>query len=330
MTPQLALTLIAVFAQVVVAVTTLALPYITHRDLLFGVPVPQGFRSTEAGQRALRVYRTSIAVPAVAGLLGILIFHNPMINIVAMFATAVASIVGFVIQNRGLKPYAVQLSQVHRTALIADEPLPWFVWLGLFPLTVLAGAAAYLHQHWDQIPLRYPVHFDLNGTPNRWAERTFSGVYGPLIFGGELTLVLFGFALAGWYGSRRSEPMRKPMVIVMLAVELTIAVTFGQLPLQSTGFVHLPILWLALGPLLLMIPAMWYAIHESNQPREPIDPTPEECWKGGMIYYNPNDAALFVQRRDGVGFTVNLANRWSWALYGSLLLVIASGPFVLH
>lgn len=330
MTPQLALTLIAVLAQVVVAGSTLALPYITHRDLLFGVPVPQGFRSTEVGQRALRVYRTSIAIPAVAGLLGILVFHNPMINIVAMFATAVASIVSFVTQNRGLKPYAVQPPQVHRTALTADEPLPWFVWLGLVPLVVLAGSAAYLHVHWDQIPLRYPVHFDLNGTPNRWAQRTFRGVYGPLILGSELTLLLFGFALAGWYGSRRSEPMRKPMVIVMLAVELTIAVSFGQIPLQSTGFIHLPILWLAFGPLLLIVPAIWYAIRESNKPREPLDPTPNECWKGGIIYYNPNDAALFVQRRDGVGFTVNMANRWSWVLYGGLLLVIASGLFVLH
>jgi uncharacterized membrane protein len=36
-----------------------------------------------------------------------------------------------------------------------------------------------------------------------------------------------------------------------------------------------------------------------------------------------------VQRRDGMGFTVNLANRWSWAIYGSLLLVLASLPVVL-
>jgi len=330
MTPRLALTLIAVLAQLVVTVATLALPNMTHRDLLFGVPVPQGFRASEPGRHALRIYRTWIAIPTVIGLAGIAWWHNPLINIVAIFLPAAASVAGFVLQNRHLKPYAVELPQVHRTALVAEEPLPWFVWLGLLPLLLLAGVATFLHQHWNQIPLRYPVHFDLNGNPNRWADRTIRGVYGPLIFGGELTLLLFAFAIAGWYGSRRSEPLRKPMVAVMLVVELTVAIMFGEIPLQVTGFIHVPLLVMVFGPLLLAIGAIGYAIRQSNQPRGPIDPTPEECWKGGIIYYNPNDAALFVQRRDGVGYTINMANRWSWMIYVGLVLVLATGPIVLH
>jgi uncharacterized membrane protein len=107
-----------------------------------------------------------------------------------------------------------------------------------------------------------------------------------------------------------------------------IALLFGAIPLKLTGVVAIPTPVMALGPLALLLPAMAYALHESNKPRDP-DPTPNECWRGGIIYYNPNDAALFVQRRDGMGFTVNLANRWSWAIYGSLLLVLASLPVVL-
>ena len=60
-----------------------------------------------------------------------------------------------------------------------------------------------------------------------------------------------------------------------------------------------------------------------------IDPTPTECWKGAVFYYNPNDAALFVEKRDGWGYMLNFANRWSWALLLLLVLVIASGRFVL-
>jgi uncharacterized membrane protein len=86
---------------------------------------------------------------------------------------------------------------------------------------------------------------------------------------------------------------------------------------------------MALGPLALLLPAIAYAVHESNKPHDPIDPMPNECWKGGIVYYNPNDAALFVQRRDGIGFTINMGNRWSWAMYGGLLLALASMPFVL-
>jgi uncharacterized membrane protein len=188
----------------------------------------------------------------------------------------------------------------------------------------------YLNSHWDRIPERFPVHFGIDGAPNRWAARTVRGVYGPLMLGGEIAVWLFGLALAGWYGSRRSDPIRKPALVVMLAAEWIVALLFGVLPLRLATGIAIPIPMLLLGPLALLIPAMAYAIRESNKPRDPIDPTPNECWTGGIIYYNPNDAALFVQRRDGIGFTINMGNRWSWAVYGSLFLVLASMPLVLR
>jgi uncharacterized membrane protein len=320
--------LIAAATQLLVAFMLLAIPNMTSRNLLFGVPVPDGFRSTEPARRALRSYRLVIAILTVLSLLGLALFLNPLFHITATLATAALGMATFVAQNRKLKPFAIQPPLVRETTLGPPEPLPGFAWLGIPPLLLLACAAMYLHSHWDQIPARYPVHYSFDGTPNGWAERTVRGVYGPLFFGSELTLWLFALALAGWYGSRRSKPMRKPMVVVMLAVELMIALLFGAIPLKLTGVVAIPTPVMALGPLALLIPAMAYALHESNKPRDP-DPTPNECWRGGIIYYNPNDAALFVQRRDGMGFTVNLANRWSWAIYGSLLLVLASLPVVL-
>jgi len=327
MNPRVLSLAIAMLTQIVVALAMLAIPHITPRDLLFGVLVPEGFRSTEAGRGALRSYRFWVAIPAALSLLGTVILPVPQFFVTAVLATAVVGIAAFVTLNRKLKPFAIQPVLVRQTTLGPPQPLPWFTWLGILPLLLLACAAMYLHSHWDQIPARYPVHFGFDGTPNRWADHTVRGVYGPLFIGGGLTVWLFGLALAGWFGSRRSEPMRKPMVIVMLTVELMIALLFGTLSLKLTGLIAIPTAVMVLGPLALLIPALAYVMHESNKPRDP-DPTPNECWRGGIIYYNPNDAALFVQRRDGMGFTVNMAHRWSWAIYGSLLLVLA-GPFVL-
>jgi uncharacterized membrane protein len=318
---------IAMLTQLVVALALLGIPHITPRDLLFGVPVPEGFRSTEAGLRALRAYRLLIAIPAALSLLGMVILPIPGFFVTAMLVTPVVGIASFVAQNRRLRPFAIQPPLVRQTTLGPPERLPWFAWLGILPLLFLAGAAMYLHSHWDRIPPRYPVHFTFDGTPNRWAGRTVRGVYGPLILGAEIAFFLLGMALAGWYGTRRSEPMRKPAMVVMLTVELMIALLFGALPLKLAGGIAIPTPVMVLGPLALLIPAMAYAVHESNKPRD-SDPTPNECWRGGIIYYNPNDAALFVQRRDGIGFTFNFANRWSWAISGGLLLVLASMPFV--
>ena len=69
-------------------------------------------------------------------------------------------------------------------------------------------------------------------------------------------------------------------------------------------------------------------VNKMSEPGEGPDPTPLACWKGGVIYYNPNDAALFVERREGLGYTFNFANRWSWVLLAGLVLVMASAVFV--
>lgn len=69
-------------------------------------------------------------------------------------------------------------------------------------------------------------------------------------------------------------------------------------------------------------------VNKLNEPGEPMDPTPNECWKAGIFYYNPNDVALVVDKREGLGWTFNFANHWSWALLPGLALVIASARFI--
>jgi uncharacterized membrane protein len=43
-----------------------------------------------------------------------------------------------------------------------------------------------------------------------------------------------------------------------------------------------------------------------------------------MFYINPSDPALFVEKRFGIGYKVNLGNRWSW-----IFLVITLLPLIL-
>lgn len=330
MTVHSGIVLSLTFVQIFVAAALLAIPHMTHRDLLFGVPVPPGFRATETGRKALNLFRLWILLPAAAGMALMALLPASPFSALLILLTPAAGMTAYVTLNRRLKPFAIQPSLVRQTTLEPAESLPWFAWLGLGPLLLLAGVAVYLHAHWDQIPLRFPVHFNINGTPDRWAERSTSGVYGLLIFGGEFALLLFGMMLAGWYGSRRSNSMRRPVLVVMLDAEFVIALLFALVPLQTAAGLRIPVPLMIILPLLLLIPALVYAYRESIKPRDPIDPTPNECWKGGIIYNNPEDAALFVQRRDGMGFTINFGNRWSWALLAGLVLVLASGPLVMQ
>lgn len=43
-------------------------------------------------------------------------------------------------------------------------------------------------------------------------------------------------------------------------------------------------------------------------------------WKYGSFYFNPDDPAIFVEKRFGIGFTINWAR---WQSYTVILLIIA-------
>jgi uncharacterized membrane protein len=40
-------------------------------------------------------------------------------------------------------------------------------------------------------------------------------------------------------------------------------------------------------------------------------------WKAGILFYDSRDPRIVVGNRFGVGWTLNLANRWAWALLGA-------------
>jgi uncharacterized membrane protein len=46
---------------------------------------------------------------------------------------------------------------------------------------------------------------------------------------------------------------------------------------------------------------------QEGQPAE-IDRKDDQCWKLGLFYYNPQDPAMFVEKRFGIGWTINFGN----------------------
>jgi len=317
---------IPLIAHLLMSLMMLAVPHLTRREILFGVILPADFRSSPEGRRAIREFRLVVIILAIAGAMAILLLGSRFLPvfILAPMTMMAAALITFVVQNRKLQAYAVQPQPVRVMELTTEvERLPWFTWFGLVPLAILLAAAFYLNAHWDSIPSRYPVHWGIDGNPNRWADRSFRAVYSPLIFAGEMVAWFFGFALAIWYGSRQSEPLRRPMMGFFVAIEWSFALTMAGVALSPV--LRLPVVAVALGGMPVILLGVIYLIRKSKDSRAPLDPTPNECWKGGMIYYNPDDAALFVGRRDGVGYTTNFGNPWSWVVLGSLPVLLAIG-----
>jgi uncharacterized membrane protein len=102
---------------------------------------------------------------------------------------------------------------------------------------------------------------------------------------------------------------------------------FALIALQPV--LNLPGWVIPLSPIAVLVPLIVVIVRKLSEPADQVDATPNECWRGGIFYYNPNDAAMFVEKREGFGYTFNFANPWSWVLLLGLMFVVASTRFVL-
>jgi uncharacterized membrane protein len=79
------------------------------------------------------------------------------------------------------------------------------------------------------------------------------------------------------------------------------------------------------GSVIVLILALTWLVAIS---RGDDHPTPDECWKAGIFYSNPDDPALFVRKRSGIGYTLNFGNSWAWPVL-ALILLLSAAPFFL-
>jgi len=54
------------------------------------------------------------------------------------------------------------------------------------------------------------------------------------------------------------------------------------------------------------------------------DRTPDKYWKLGLIYINRNDPALFVEKRFGIGYTLNFGHPGAWVFLALLVAVFVA------
>lgn len=112
--------------------------------------------------------------------------------------------------------------------------------------------------------------------------------------------------------------------IVLLGVEFFVAAVLSMVALLPlTG--NPPVATLVILPVIILASALflrgWLKQERVTSPNIPGGRSPEACWKYGLFYFNPDDPALFVEKRVGIGYTVNFAHVSAWIIMALTLLV---------
>jgi uncharacterized membrane protein len=260
----------------------------------------------------------------------------------------------------GVDPAAVQEAETLRRRV--ELPGGWTLQVG--PFAAAAGAALYLRSRWDELPERFPIHWGFDGRPNGWANRNPAGVFGPLLVAAVVagSMALFASLLRRDRNTRGAEPaaaaerrFRCAVLWALLATEylvVMVAIQVSLLPLAAAAaggtpappriapFVALILTFVVTVTVILARIGRGAARHARAPgglaPRQPGaaslgDHSPDRRWKAGIFYVDPDDPAIFVEKRFGIGYTLNFGHPMSWLILGvSILGPLAVAVWVLH
>lgn len=221
-----------------------------------------------------------------------------------------------------------------------------FTWAAL---AVLAVAAGYVAARWGDIPERFATHFGSGFEPDSWDNKSVGSVFFPTFFGVGMVLL---FALITVVLLRVSVParadtslrgkvsqkiIRRHTAMWLAVMNVALAIMFASL--QVVTVLHTD--WVApamIGSLVLVFAvclAMVVALARkqsalANTSGEGRDN--DERYKWGMFYYNPDDPAVLVDKRVGVGLDFNYAHWQGKAFLAFIALVLLASillPFLL-
>ncbi|MEZ4447322.1 MAG: DUF5808 domain-containing protein [Polyangiaceae bacterium] len=220
--------------------------------------------------------------------------------------------------------------------------------LNLAQGALLVGSTAAFLWLLPQLPARVPMHFDGHGVVTRLGSPREMWLFPALLaFDWALALVIaFGVSRERWalapkdpegYAAlqldRRTTIVRF-VEVLLLAVNVGMVVSwlglaYGSLPGKGdlvATVVVLSVVVMAIGtiaPLAYYLPKL-ARLQERLREIAGSDAlgTREAGWRaGGLIYYAPDDPALFVPKRIGIGQTLNMARPGAWVFLGGVILV---------
>jgi len=328
------------------------MPRLTRPDIYFAVTVAPDFRDSAEGRAILGRYRVEVSIygiVAIAVALSGLWIPQPSSDTLIAAGLVLQPAGGFVAYYRArqrVRPHAVAPATVREAALAPHEvrlPGGWTVQIG--PFALLAAVAVWLGLHWTEIPDRFPIHWGMNGQPDNWATRSFMGVFLPLLTGAFFCALLgfFAHAILRWsrvirMGGAAGESehyFRRAVVSILVAAEYFLALVFAWAGILDLLAVRtgppgvVPILGLSLSFTVVVTLLLIRAGQGGSRLAGAVaggvipagDRTADRYWKLGLFYVNGEDPALMVEKRFGIGYTINFGHPGAWLVIGTLVAV---------
>ena len=230
---------------------------------------------------------------------------------------------------------------------------PPIIWPALAAI-VLAVATAVDVALYPALPDPLPVHFDFAGEPDRWADKSVWTVFGVLMIGAAVVVLLSVLSIVAARFNVRAQTddsaeqaalrtrVQRNMLTSLLS-QLSFVIALGISAIELTQRLLPGAGWTvavcAIGLVVLIMVVVIAAVARGRvqlrpaNVRDPRSPRPDavdddQHWKAGLFYVNREDPALLVPRRFGLGWTLNLAHPGGIAIAILLLVLVVAAVVV--
>lgn len=335
------------------------MPKLTRKDIVFSIRVPIEVLDDPRIKNIIDNYRKKLLIATVPIALLISTMVNgdtrPVIYIIGVFSVIGLSIFYFLESREQIKSlkekeqWTFKKRQVTIIETKKDERSNFLTTIAYIigGLIVLANAI-YTKINYSQFPNEIPYHWNIQGIGTKSIVKTPLSVY--LLPGMQLFILLIMFFA---YKSitlskvqldvedpkqskKRNNVFKKRWTTAVLSIMFLLLSLFslynfdtgGTINISPESYNFINILFLVLIFLIAGITAFTTGQGGSRLKNETVETVQEmnrdddQFWKFGMIYYNKNDPSIFVEKRFGVGFTINFANPIALILLVGLFLLI--------
>jgi len=217
-------------------------------------------------------------------------------------------------------------------------------------LLVAAATALFIIMNYDAFPDRIIMQYDLSGNPTNVVDKSWGTVLFPvwmqLFMIAVFAVVNYGISTGKQQidasnpraSLRRNLIFRRKWSAFNLGTGFLLTAMFALFPLQQFyGFemgIMLAAVLSVVAIILLWAVRLGFVTGQGGSrirlPDEPgsaptgkVNRDDDRHWILGQFYYNPDDPALFLEKRFGIGWTMNFARPLAWVLLLAPLALIA-------
>lgn len=354
---------ITLFTQIIVFLACTFSPYLSMRGIFFGVRLDPQYKKHETIKHILRSYLFRCTSTFILLLIITLSYMIRSTNenqvtfamILSIFILIGLYFVFFVMAHNQIKVFAhtLEISLKQTTKTVIDTDLikqkdtlrKHFRKLYFIPLILITFSIVYSFLNYSTLPEMLPTHWNLWGEADDWQVKSPI----TLMMQSLMQLLLCGalyytsdhiFTTRGKLDSDHYETSKHALLCYLrgmgyslYSMTLSIILLFTMTTISMVNDTSLGIGFMVFSFILPLLSGLymfiiWIKYRKSTPSHTSYSPEDDERhWIWGSFYYNSDDPSLFIEKRYGIGWTINVGHPMGKVIMVLTIILILGSIF---